>query len=45
MHHDARWMELDPVADALRGRRGYTPDGEVDCVIWLSVWRHPRGRG
>lgn len=44
MHADPRWMQLDPVADALGGRTGYTETGEIDCVIWLSVWRHPLNR-
>jgi hypothetical protein len=43
-HEDPRWMELEPVADALAGRTGYAADGETDCTIWLSVWRHLRGR-
>jgi len=43
LHTDPRWMGLDPVADELAGRRGYTESGEVECTIWLSVWRHPIG--
>jgi hypothetical protein len=42
-HQDPRWMELDPVREALQGRVGYTADGEVDCAIFVSVWRHPLG--
>ncbi len=42
-HQDPRWMELDPVATALAGRVGYTGEGQVDCVIFPSVWRHPLG--
>ena len=41
MHTDPRWMELEPVGDALAGRPGYTSGGEVECVISLGVWRHP----
>lgn len=41
MHADPRWMELDPVRDALEGRTGYTADGEVACEISVGVWRHP----
>jgi hypothetical protein len=44
LHTDPRWMELEPVGDALQGRRGYTSTGEVDCLISLSVWRHPLNR-
>jgi hypothetical protein len=42
-HEDPRWMQLEPVEVALSGRTGYTADGEVDCIIWPSVWRHPLG--
>jgi hypothetical protein len=42
-HQDPRWMQLEPIEAALSGRMGYTPDGEVECVIWPSVWRHPPG--
>ncbi|HSN90017.1 MAG TPA: hypothetical protein VLS93_02215 [Anaeromyxobacteraceae bacterium] len=42
-HTDPRWMDLEPVADELRGRTGYTESGEVECTIWVSVWRHPLG--
>jgi hypothetical protein len=44
MHQDPRWMQLEPVRDALAGRIGYTADGEVECSIAVSVWRHPLGR-
>ncbi len=43
LHEDPRWMDLEPVADALSGRVGYTGDGEADCTIFVSVWRHPLG--
>jgi hypothetical protein len=43
LHEDPRWMELEPVQDALRGRVGYSADGEVECAIYVSVWRHPLG--
>lgn len=43
LHTDPRWMLLDPVAAVLGGRRGYTEDGEIECQIWVSVWRHPLG--
>jgi len=42
-HEDPRWMQLDPVQEALQGRVGYTADGEADCAIFVSVWRHPLG--
>jgi len=40
LHLDPRWMELEPVRQALDGRVGYTQEGEVPCVLYLSVWRH-----
>ncbi len=43
LHEDPRWMQLEPVGDALAGRTGYTATGEVGCTIYLSVWRHPLG--
>ncbi len=43
MHNDPRWMDLGPVAAALSGRIGYTADGEADCTIFVSIWRHPLG--
>jgi hypothetical protein len=43
LHEDPRWMQLEAVADALSGRVGYTAEGEVDCAIYVSVWRHPLG--
>jgi hypothetical protein len=44
-HEDPRWMELQPVAEELSGRRGYGSSGDdVDCEIAVSVWRHPRHR-
>ena len=42
-HEDPRWMQLEPVQVALEGRVGYTADGEADCTIFVSVWRHPLG--
>lgn len=42
-HEDPRWMEMDTLDTALSGRVGYTAAGEVDCKIYLSVWRHPIG--
>lgn len=44
LHLDPRWMRLEPVRDALAGRRGYTGDGVVECVLFPSVWRHPPGK-
>jgi hypothetical protein len=44
MHDDPRWMELDSVALALGGRPGYGETSTGDCLIWVSVWRHPLGR-
>jgi hypothetical protein len=43
MHEDPRWMDLEPVGVALAGRVGYTGEGEGDCVVYPSVWRHPLG--
>jgi hypothetical protein len=43
LHEDPRWMQLEPVEAALAGRVGYTADGETDCTIYVSVWRHLRG--
>jgi hypothetical protein len=43
LHEDPRWMQLEPLEAALAGRTGYTAEGEVECVIWPSVWRHPLG--
>ena len=44
LHTDPRWMEFDSVAAALAGRPGYTAAGNGDCLIFLSVWRHPLDR-
>jgi hypothetical protein len=44
MHDDPRWMEMDEVAAALSDRRGYSDAGEVPCIIYPSVWRHPLGK-
>jgi hypothetical protein len=44
LHLDPRWMELEPVEEALSGRPGYTQEGTVACVLYLSVWRHILGR-
>ncbi len=41
LHQDPRWMELEPVVRELSGRTGYTAEGEADCPIFVSVWRHP----
>jgi hypothetical protein len=43
LHQDPRWMELEPLQQALAGRAGYTQEGVVPCVLYLSVWRHPLG--
>ncbi len=43
MHEDPRWMEFDALGAELSGRMGYGADGEVGCVIYTSVWRHPLG--
>lgn len=43
LHQDPRWMQLEPVQEALSGRIGYTADGEVVCTIYVNVWRHPPG--
>ncbi len=40
-HTDPRWMGFDAVAEQLAGRVGYTPDGDAECLIYPSVWRHP----
>lgn len=42
-HEDPRWMELEPLADLLGPRVGYTRMGEIACVLYVSVWRHPLG--
>lgn len=42
-HEDPRWMQLEPVRDALAGRAGYGADGGGECEIYVSVWRHPLG--
>jgi hypothetical protein len=42
-HEDPRWMEMNSLAGQLSGRTGYTADGDVPCVIYVSVWRHPIG--
>lgn len=44
-HEDPRWMQFDEVANALAGRVGWEGPGEpVECALYPSVWRHPRGR-
>jgi len=43
LHLDPRWMMLEPLHQALSGRVGYTQEGEVPCVLYLSVWRHLLG--
>jgi hypothetical protein len=40
-HTDPRWMDFEAVQKALAGLRGYTAEGEADCELFLSVWRHP----
>lgn len=40
LHEDPRWMDFESVAQALAGRVGYTADAEVDCELFVSVWRH-----
>jgi hypothetical protein len=40
-HTDQRWMDFTALALALAGRIGYARDAEVDCAIFVSVWRHP----
>jgi hypothetical protein len=42
-HEDPRWMQMDPVASALGDRVGYADTGEVACVLFPGVWRHPLG--
>jgi len=42
-HTDPRWMEMDALAAELSGRAGYSTDGAVPCVTYVSVWRHPLG--
>jgi hypothetical protein len=44
LHSDPRWMEFETLRDRLVGRVGYSAEGEVECEIAVSVWRHPRGR-
>jgi hypothetical protein len=43
-HEDPRWMQFEPVRDALDGRAGYGSEGEAACLVAVSVWRHPLGR-
>lgn len=43
-HLDPRWMDFSPVTQELAGRTGYSPDGEVPCQLWVSVWQHPPDR-
>jgi hypothetical protein len=40
-HLDPRWMDFSALAQDLAGRPGYTAEGEADCTIFPSVWRHP----
>ena len=40
MHQDPRWMDFAAVEAALAGRVGYSVEGEVDCDLYPSVWRH-----
>ncbi len=39
-HTDPRWMDFVPVLQQLDGRTGYVDGGEVECQLFLSVWRH-----
>jgi hypothetical protein len=43
-HQDPRWMDFEAVAGVLAGRVGYTGAGQVECPIFVSVWRHPPRR-
>lgn len=43
-HLDPRWMDFESVAEQLGGRTGYAAQGEVDCSLYPSVWRHLHGR-
>lgn len=43
LHEDPRWMEFDAVREALAGRTGWGDDGEGECELFPSVWRHPLG--
>jgi hypothetical protein len=40
-HLDPRWLDFDAVAQALAGRSGYGATGEVPCILFPSVWKHP----
>jgi hypothetical protein len=42
-HTDPRWMDFEALQAALSGRSGYTAEGQADCTIFVSVWRHPPG--
>ncbi len=43
-HLDPRWMDFTALAQELAGQTGYTPDGEVPCQLWTSIWQHPPDR-
>jgi hypothetical protein len=43
-HTDARWMDFAPVMLELDGQVGYAEAGEVQCRLFVSVWRHPPAR-
>lgn len=40
-HTDPRWMDFTTVMDSLQGLTGYSGSAEVQCPIFVSVWRHP----
>ncbi len=40
-HLDPRWMDFSSVMERLQGRHGYAAAGQVDCPLYVSVWRHP----
>lgn len=43
-HDDPRWMQMDELGERLSGRVGYAADGSTtDCVVYVSIWRHPLG--
>lgn len=44
LHEDPRWRQFEPLADALSGRPGVSARGTVDCLVSVSVWRHPAGQ-
>lgn len=40
-HTDPRWMDFSSLEQKLQGRTGYLADGQEQCQIFVSVWRHP----